>query len=446
MSRALRRNKRYPAYKESGVQWLGEIPTKWIVPRLKYLAALNPDSLPEDADPAMEIEYVDIGGVNSQGQIVSREKLSFGTAPSRARRLVAAGDVILSTVRTYLRAIAPIRERDSHIVVSTGFAVVRPQDGLVPAFAAHALRAPYFVERVVSESKGVSFPAIVESEMATFELAIPSIEEQHAIAAFLDRETAKIDALVAKKERLIELLNEKRSALITRVVTKGLDPNVPMKDSRVEWLGDIPADWNISKMWVSTQAISGGTPRDEPRFWDGGIPWVSPKDMKRRLIDSSEDTVSSEAINEGGLKLIDNPAVLIVVRGMILAHSFPVALTTAPVTINQDMKALLVRDDLDPEFFAYWLSGAGPNLRALLVEEAAHGTKAIRMDTWRVTAVEIPPEHEQRRIVAFLDSELADLDQLIDRVREAVQKLVEFRSAVISAAVTGKIDVREEMA
>jgi type I restriction enzyme S subunit len=182
----------------------------------------------------------------------------------------------------------------------------------------------------------------------------------------------------------------------------------------VEWLGEIPAHWCVTKMWDVARATSGGTPAKETlRYWDGGVPWVSPKDMKRRFIDSSEDTVSAAAVSETGLKLVANPAVLVVVRGMILAHSFPVGITKVPVTINQDMKALRLRDDVDPEFFGYWLAGIGRDLIAVLVDEAAHGTKAIRMDRWRVTPVVIPPEDEQRAITMFLDRETARIDGLM---------------------------------
>src|SRR2546422_4590013 len=221
------RFKLYPSYKDSGIEWLGEIPAHWETKRLKYIARLNPEALPEDTDPGMEMVYIDIGGVDSLGRIVERETLTFGAAPSRARRIVRDGDVIVSTVRTYLRAIAAIREPEPGTIVSTGFAVIRPADELTTDFAAYALRAPYFVERVVANSKGVSFPAINESEMATYEIARPPADEQGAIAAFLDRETSRIDALVAKNGRLIELLQEQRTALITGGVTKGLHPNVP---------------------------------------------------------------------------------------------------------------------------------------------------------------------------------------------------------------------------
>jgi type I restriction enzyme S subunit len=219
----LRRFKPYSAYKDSGVEWLGEIPAHWEVKRLKHLARLNSEALPEETDPGLEIIYVDIGGVDSLGRIIEKENLTFATAPTRARRLVRDGDVILSTVRTYLRAIAPIRSPEPGMVVSTGFAVVRPGNELTTEYAAYALRAPYFVERVVANSTGVSFPAINESEMATYELALPSEPEQRAIAAFLDRETAKIDALIAKVREAIDRLKELRTALISAAVTGKID-------------------------------------------------------------------------------------------------------------------------------------------------------------------------------------------------------------------------------
>jgi type I restriction enzyme S subunit len=277
-------------------------------------------------------------------------------------------------------------------------------------------------------------------------VALPLEAEQRAIAAFLGRQTEKIDALVAKKERLIELLHERRTALITRAVIKGLDPNVQMKDSNVEWLGETPAHWDIAKIWRVSRARSGATPsKDERTYWDGSIPWVSPKDMKRRVIDSSEDAVTEQAIRETGITLFPPAVVLIVVRGMILAHSFPVALTAVPVTINQDMKALTFRDEIQPPFIVWLFEGIGKHLLVAIVEEAAHGTKAIRMDQWRQVAIPVPPGPEQSNIIDFLEKETAKIDALLAQVRAAVKHLKEFRIALISAAVTGKIDVREEV-
>ena len=197
-------------------------------------------------------------------------------------------------------------------------------------------------------------------------------------------------------------------------------------------------------MWQVTDAISGGTPsREEPSYWGGLIPWVSPKDIKRRMLDDTVETITERGQMEGGLRLIRPPAVLIVVRGMILAHSFPVALATVPLTINQDMKALKLGQDIDAGFFAWLLDGISHQVLATTIEKYGHGTRAVRMDQWRSVELPLPPISEQRSIASYLDRETGNLDALVAKVREAIDRLKELRVALISAAVTGKIDVRE---
>ncbi|MBI4305683.1 MAG: restriction endonuclease subunit S [Chloroflexi bacterium] len=209
--------------RESGVPWLREIPSHWLTKRLKYLAEVNPESLSEDTDPGREILYVDIGNVDELGRIQAKEAMLFGAAPTRARRLVKHGDIIVSTVRTYLRAIARIVNPEPNLVVSTGFAVVRPGRELSPEYAAYALRSPYFVERVVAHSEGVSFPAINESEMATFRLVVPPLKEQRQIADYLLRETMSLDSQGAEIRRAIDSLKDLRTALVAAAVTGRID-------------------------------------------------------------------------------------------------------------------------------------------------------------------------------------------------------------------------------
>ncbi len=169
-------------------------------------------------------------------------------------------------------------------------------------------------------------------------LPLPPLDEQRAIAAFLDQETERIDALVAKKRQLIERLHEYRTALITRTVTRGLppdaalDPSPRLKSSGVEWLGDVPEHWEVNPLRSLVSFRGGATPsKSREDFWDGDIPWVSPKDMKRPLIADSEDHATPAALAESPCAVLPVPSVLVVVRGMILAHSFPVATTGAPV-------------------------------------------------------------------------------------------------------------------
>jgi type I restriction enzyme S subunit len=440
---ALPNFKPYSAYRDSGVEWLGRIPAHWAAKKMKRLCLVRRGASPRPIDDPIYFDndgdyaWVRIADVTASERYLetTTQRLSIlGRSKSVA---LEPGDLFLSIAATVGK---PIITRIKCCI----------HDGFAYFVGLHENREYFYYLFACGEPyKGLGKLGtqlnLNTDTIGNIVLPIPSNKEQHQIVRFLDRETARIDALVAKKEQLIKLLQERRSALITGAVTKGLDPNVPMKESGVEWLGQIPKHWQSPKMWRIGRAISGGTPnKDELGYWDGKIPWVSPKDMKRRIIDSSEDTVTERAIREVGIKLIEPPAVLIVVRGMILAHTFPVAITVTPVTINQDMKALIFRPDIDPRFMTWELEGIAAGLLAALVEDAAHGTKAIRMDQWRSLIVAMPPKAEQHAIVAFLDRETPKLAALIANVSEAVDRLKELRTAVISAAVTGKIDVREE--
>jgi type I restriction enzyme S subunit len=449
-STTARRFKAYPEYRESGVEWLGEVPAHWDVRRLKTVALVQLSNVDKHSVEGQEsvrlCNYVD---VYYNEQIAAGIEFMAATAtPDQVRRFsLRRGDVLItkdSESWTDIAVPAVLAEDLPGVLCGYHLAHVRPQVGCEGAYLGRAFAAVGTRDQFRIAANGITRFGLGGDQIRTGVFAIPPVSEQRAIAAFLDRETARIDALVAKKERLIGLLHEKRTALITRAVTKGLDPNVPMKDSGVEWLGEIPAHWEAPRLWRTCTALSGGTPaKDEPGYWGGNIPWVSPKDMKRRLIDSSEDTITERALTETGIRLIASPAVLVVVRGMILAHTFPVAVTTVPVTINQDMKALRFRTDADPPYMAWLFQGIGAALLAGVVEEAAHGTKAIRMDQWRSFVVPVPPAGEQGTIAVYIDRETSKLDTLIARVREAIALLKEFRTALISAAVTGRIDVRE---
>jgi len=175
----------YPHYRHSGIEGLGKIPESWIVKRLKYVASVNDDVLNESTSPDWELLYVDIGSVDAVAGITQKEPMLFEDAPSRARRLVSDGDTIVSTVRTYLKAIAPVHQPQPNLVVSTGFAVVRPRT-VEPEFLAFCLRSDYFVETVVSRSTGVSYPATNSSEVLAIPVPLPARAEQRAIAKALD--------------------------------------------------------------------------------------------------------------------------------------------------------------------------------------------------------------------------------------------------------------------
>jgi len=210
---------RYPAYKDSGVEWLGEVPEHWGLKPIKAVATCNDQALPESTPSDYEIDYVEISGV-TEGRIVETTLMQFGDAPSRARRQLRHGDVLVSTVRTYLRAIAPVVVPPENLIASTGFAVIRPR-AIDAGYMRYVFLAEYLIAEVIARSVGVSYPAVNASDLMRLRAPMPPEDEQRAIAAFLDRETAKIDALVADQEKLIALLQEKRQAVISHAVTKG---------------------------------------------------------------------------------------------------------------------------------------------------------------------------------------------------------------------------------
>jgi type I restriction enzyme S subunit len=432
----------FPDRRNTRVWGLDSLPSHWQEKPLKRVARINVDKLGDTTDPDYEIEYVDIGNVTLEQGITSTERFRFEAAPSRARRLVREGDTIVSTVRTYLKAVAKITNRPENLVVSTGFAVLRAGRELDSGYLYRLAQSEAFVERVVAHSVGVSYPAINATDIGGFTIPIPPLDEQRAIAAFLDRETAKIDELIAKKRRLIELLQIKRKALIGRTLTKGLDANAPMKPSGVSWLGSIPKHWNVKRVGFMTTSQGGCTPsKENVAFWNGRIPWVTPKDMKVDVISDSIDHVTDEALQNTGLKLLPDPLVLIVVRGMILAHTFPVTLTKAPVTINQDMKALTPNKNLDAEFLSWLLRACSPAFFAI-VEESGHGTRVLRTDLWSKQELPIPPLDEQRLIATHVKRITEQHDSLDLKVQKAIDKLLAYRAGLINAAVTGQIDVR----
>jgi type I restriction enzyme S subunit len=438
----------YPKYKPSGVEWLGDVPEGWEVKPLKVVASFNDDVLPESFGEDEEIEYVDIGSVSLEAGIERAETFRFGDAPSRARRRVRDGDVIASTVRTYLKAIAPVVAPPANLIVSTGFAVIRPRNGLDSHFAKFSLQSGYFVDEVISRSTGVSYPAINASEMAAISLSIPPLPEQQQIASFLDRECGKLDALQAKQERLIELLKEKRQALISHAVTRGLDPTAKLKPSGIEWLGDVPEHWRVTRLKFHVS-----------RFEQG---W-SPQCEGRNKEDGEIGVLKVGCVNGGNFRVEEHKALppeleprlqYSLKRGdLLISRANTRELVGSAAVVDRDHDDILLCDKLYRLRFhrgvseIYLSHFLGTSEVRQQIELDATGASAsmvnIGQDCIRELNLALPPLAEQRAIVAHLDEKCGKIDQLKAKAERGIELLKERRSALISAAVTGKIDVRQ---
>lgn len=431
----------YAEYKDSGVEWLGKVPSHWDTKPLKYLCTYNDDVLPDSTSKVFELEYVDIGSVSSTEGITNTENMVFKDAPSRAKRIVQDGDVIVSTVRTYLEAIAPINNPPQNMIVSTGFAVIRPNEYLCKGYAAYCLRAKGFINEVVSLSVGVSYPAINATDLVGIKIPSLPFNEQAQIANFLDYETARIDTLIEKQQTLIQLLKEKRQAVISHAVTKGLNPDAPMKDSGVEWLGEVPEHWNVAgfkKYLNSIIDYRGKTPEKV----DSGKFLVTARNIKKGEInyEASQEYVSekdypqvmSRGIPEIGDVLFTTEAPL---GEVAQVDKTDIALAQRIIKFSGQ------NGILDNTYLKFYIMSNAfqDSLMTFATGSTALGIKSDRLSYLRQL---IPPLKEQLLITEHIDRNLKAFDVLMMKAEQAIQLMQERRTALISAAVTGKIDVR----
>lgn len=437
----------YPRYKDSGVEWLGQVPVHWDVVRLKHLFFIINGGTP-DSEIA---EYWD-GNIpwvtpDDLGDLVdpiiqsTRRYITEAGYQSCGTTLAPAGSLVLST-----RApIGHVAIAGVDLCTNQGCRCLVFRRPSVPKFFYFQLIAAR--PELVSWGQGSTFKELSRAKLGDVYLTVPPEPEQRWIATFLDRETAKIDALVEKKRRLIELLEERRSALITKAVTKGLTPNAPMKQSGVEWLGEIPDHWTVRRL--RHVAVINPAPEVTTK--------LSP------ALDVS--FVPMEAVGEwGGLKL-ESTRPLEEVRGSGYTYFCDGDVLVAKITpcfengkgalaaglVNgvgfgsTELHVIRPGPELDPAFLTYVTFSRPFRIVGQIEMKGAAGQQRVPEDFVKDFPVPLPPLSEQRAIAAFLDRETAKIGTLIAKVRQGIERLMEFRQALIFAAVTGKIDVRDEI-
>ena len=428
--------------------WTDQLPDDWEAKPLRSAAdyvVSNVDKVPDDDEvPVRLCNYTD---VYNNEFITPALDFMHATASGVevAKFGLAVGDVLITKDSESWDDIgvpALVRETAGDLVCGYHLALLRTfkhkMDG---TFLFRCLQAKPVRVQLELAANGVTRFGIPKSEIGTMRLPVPPLAQQRVIADYLDRETARLDALIAAKERVLELLAEKRRTLVTRAVTRGLNDGAPLRDSGIPWLGEIPEHWETAALRFLVDMTSGATPdTGEPEYWYGEIPWVSPKDMKQNEITDTQDHVSEVALSESPLRLIEPGAVLIVVRGMILAHSFPTALNGKPVTINQDMKALRCCSTLVPRFLSDFFHGFEERIVSL-ADSSAHGTRKLDTEVLGRLEIPLPPQEEQKQIVMYIEDTISRLDALQSTIRDSIILLKERRAALIAATVTGKLEV-----
>lgn len=403
--------------------------------RLKFAATINDEALTEDVDPDFEIQYIDIGNVDSSGTVHEIATYRFEAAPSRARRIVRDGDVIISTVRTYLQAIAPIASPPQNLIVSTGFAVIRPRPGALDAkFCRCVLREPAFLAEVEMRSTGISYPAINASEVGDIPIPYPPLPDQRMIADFIEAESNHIDALIAAKLRLLDILAEKRRAIVAEAVMRGLNPAAPMRPSGIDWLGDIPAHWEVRRIaTLFTQRDERSQP-ELPLLEVSINSGVIVREFSNDKIEGTASDFNTYKVARRGdvafnkMRMWQGAVGVAPVDGLV-SPDYTVA--EAAPCLRPDYAGLLFRTDS-------FSAECGRNSQGITWDRLR-----LYWDGFRDIFMPLPPLAEQDAILEAVQAETAKIDRLSAASEHSITLLKERRGALISAAVTGQIDIPE---
>jgi type I restriction enzyme, S subunit len=402
----------YPEYRRANTEWLGTVPSHWGTKRLKVTAQLRDRKV--EADPDEPLPYIGLENIESwTGRLrpIDDTIVPTGTANAFEKR-----HTLFGKLRPYLaKACNPGFDGlcSTELLVLESFELDRRN-------LLYSLLSDGFIELVNSSTFGSKMPRANWEFIGNCVVPIPPPNEQRAIAGFLDRETARLDTLVGKKRELIEKLKEKRTALISRTVTRGLNPNVKLKPSGIEWLGDIPEHWEV-------------------------------KQLKWAVMFQRGHDLPADAREEGSIPLVTS-------AGITSTHSQPAAKAPGIVTgrygtigefyliekdfwpLNTTLYTISLRGN-EPRFLRYMLVHLSPLFLLNAVKSAVPG---VDRNDIHPTKAAIPPVPEQRTIADYLDHEAAKIDKMMEKVEAAIAKLQEYRTALITAAVTGKIDVRKQ--
>lgn len=430
--------KQYPKYKPSGVPWLGDVPEGWEVLPIKRIV-----STPVTDGPHETPEILDDGIPFISAEAVRNNKINF----NKKRGFISEDDhrrfslkyhpkrndiyMIKSGATTGNLAIV---ETDDEFNIWSPLAVIRcHHEKSDPKFVLSAMNSREFQTSVQLFWSYGTQQNIGMNVIQNLVLPIPPLPEQQAIAAFLDRETGRINALIEKKKRLIALLKEKRSTMISRAVTKGLDPSVKMKPSGVPWLGDVPEGWEVKRLKFPSHVIMGQSPNsndysdnvEQLPFLQGNADFTDRYPIPRIYCDTAN-------------KIIPEKSLLISVRAPVGALNE----ADQKYGIGRGLCAILPKHYLEKNFAWYGIQVTREELNTLATGSTYNAVSADEVANMKFP---LPPLPEQQTIAAFLDRETSKIDALVSKVETAIDRLKEYRTSLISSAVTGKIDVRGEV-
>ncbi len=440
--------KPYPAYKDWGVPWLGEVPEHWEVQRLRNVADMrvsNVDKHTKEGEGSVRLcNYVD---VYKNERITDHIKFMAATATVEeiVRFRLECGDVLITKDSESWNDIgvpALVEHAAPDLVCGYHLALLRPFRGLMDgSYLLRALQSPAVAYQFHVEANGVTRFGLSHAAIKSIWLPLPPLIEQAAIVGFIDHADRKIRRYIRAKQKLIKLLEEQKQAIIHQAVTRGLDPNVRLKPSGVEWLDDVPKHWELRKLGSMGRVFNGTTPsRNQSRYWNNGtIPWLSSGKVNDGVVESASEFITEVAFRETSVDLVPRGSVILGLVGQGKTRGM-CALLNIDACINQNLAAIVPGKPVEGRYLRYMLTGFYRTVR-----EAGRGGNqaALNCEIVSLLRLPLPPLGEQRAITGHLDRELAVTDEAQVKARREIALLNEYRTRLVADVVTGKLDVRE---
>lgn len=420
--------------KDSGIEWIGEIPIDWKLVPIKYVASYNDDTLGENINSGYEFDYIEIGSVEYGKGIIQVEHLKFEDAPSRARRIVRKDDIIVSTVRTYLRAIATVQDSDNTQIASTGFVVIRAK-AINPEYLRYSILSESFIGMVEAYSTGISYPAINSSTVVGFKVPVPDSQKQKEIAFFLNNKCSKLNNVLEKTRASIEEYKKLKQAVITQAVTKGIRGDREMKDSGIEWNNQIPAEWNS----INPKALFR---QRKDKAFEG----------EKQLTASQQHGImfQNDYMELTGVKVVtvekDFEILKHVEAGdfVISMRSFQGGLEYSELSGSISSAYVMLVPNLElvyPRFYR-WLLKSEVYIRALQsTSNMVRDGQAMRYSNFSQVRLYTVPIEEQKEIAQYLDEKCAVIDELIVKKEKYLSEIENYKKSLIYEYVTGKKEV-----
>lgn len=433
--------KAYPEYKDSGVEWLGYIPEHWQIWKLAHAFEIigSGTTPPSDTNDwyGDDINWVTTGELREDIILSTSKKIKKKTLQYFSTLKIYPKGTIL--IAMYGATIGRLGILGESATTNQACCALSKSNYLSNMYLFYWLIS--FRQEIIQLSSGGGQPNINQEKVASLKISTPTLKEQKKIINFLTYETSKIDTLIEKQQQLIKLLEEKRQAVISHAVTKGLNPNVPMKESEIDWVKNIPYHWGKTPMRWSTKIFSGGTPsKNKEEYWENGtIPWLNSGSVNQKKITTPSAYITKKGYLYSSAKWIPRNSLVIALAGQGKTKGM-VAIVDIDTTCNQSMGAIIPnKNKFITTYLYYWLLINYQNIRNLSGGDLRDG---LNLELIADIECPMPPLEEQEKICSFIEKEIFIINQLNDKTNQVIDLLKEHRTALISAAVTGKIDVR----